>query len=151
MGDRGWVSSYIFYFCLVLFYFLVWHSQSLYLGGQNMMAVISVSLIFLFFFNQELLVQRNCWCLLCKTILKVSYLIVILWIFLENRECFDFNHSLGCVYTTLYIIGLLVRVYHISLLICFPCSSYSYNLKVKYFSFCFHFKYFDISTSIKDL
>ena len=42
-------------------------------------------------------------CLLCKTILKVSYLIIILWIALEKGECFDFNHSLGCVYPTLYI------------------------------------------------
>ena len=41
-------------------------------------------------------------CLLCNTILKVSYLIIILWITLEKGECFDFNHSLGCVYPTLY-------------------------------------------------
>ena len=46
-------------------------------------------------------------CLLFKTILKVTYLIIILWISLEKGECFDFNHSLGCVYPTLYIIRLL--------------------------------------------
>ena len=40
--------------------------------------------------------------LLCNTILKISYLIIILWITLEKGECFDFNHSLGCVYPTLY-------------------------------------------------
>ena len=34
-------------------------------------------------------------CLLCKTILKVRYLINILWISLEKGECFDFNHPLG--------------------------------------------------------
>ena len=35
---------------------------------------------------------------------------------------FDFNHSLGCVYPTLYIIRLLRCVYHFSLLICYPSS-----------------------------
>ena len=40
-------------------------------------------------------------CRLYKTILKVSYPIIILCIFLEKGECFDFNHSLGCVYSTL--------------------------------------------------
>ena len=62
-------------------------------------------------------------CLLCKTILKVSYLIIILWIALEKREYFDFNHSLGCVYPNLYIFRLLGWVYRFSLLICYPCSS----------------------------
>ena len=37
-------------------------------------------------------------------ILKVRYLIIILWISLKKGECFGFNHSLGCVYPTLYII-----------------------------------------------
>ena len=46
-------------------------------------------------------------CLSCKSILKVSYLIIILWISLEKGECFDFNHSLGCFYPPLYIIRLL--------------------------------------------
>ena len=38
-------------------------------------------------------------------------------------ECFDFNYSLGCVYPTLYIIRLLCRAYHFSLLSCYPSSS----------------------------
>ena len=42
---------------------------------------------------------------------------------MEKGEFFDFNHSLGCVYPTLYIIRLLRRVYHFSLLICYPSSS----------------------------
>ena len=45
--------------------------------------------------------------MLCKTITKVSYLTNILWIALEKGKCFDFNHSLGCVHTTLYILRLL--------------------------------------------
>ena len=32
-GDKGWVSSYNFYFFLVLLYFVASRSQSLYLGG----------------------------------------------------------------------------------------------------------------------
>ena len=46
-----------------------------------------------------------------------------MWISLEKGECFDFNHCLGCVYPALYIIRVLCRVYHSSLLICYPCSS----------------------------
>ena len=42
--------------------------------------------------------------------------------FLEKKESFGFNHSLGCVYPTLYISRLLGRVYHFSWLICYPCS-----------------------------
>ena len=61
--------------------------------------------------------------LLCKTISKVSRLIIILWVSLEKGECFDFSHSLGCVQPTLYIGKLLGRVYHFRLLICCLCSS----------------------------
>ena len=43
--------------------------------------------------------------------------------FLVFPPCFDFNHFLGCVYPTLYIIRILVSVFHVSLLICYPCSS----------------------------
>ena len=50
-------------------------------------------------------------------------MIIILWVPLEKGECFDFNHSLRCVYPTLYIIRLLGRVYHLSFLICYPSSS----------------------------
>ena len=59
-------------------------------------------------------------CLLCKII---RYLINTLWISLEKGKWFDFNHSLGCVYPTLYVIRLLGQVYYFILLICYPCSS----------------------------
>ena len=48
---------------------------------------------------------------MCKTILTVSYLVIILWISLEKGECFDFNHFFGCAYPTSYIIRLLRWVY----------------------------------------
>ena len=70
--------------------------------------------------------QKNC-CLLCKTILKVTYLIIILWISLEKGECFEFNHSLGCVCPTLYMIRFLDRVYHFSLVIYYHCSHHNLN------------------------
>ena len=97
------------------------------------MAVMSISLFFLYFLCLWSLllgvtIAEKLLCLLCKTILKVSYLIIILWITLEKGECFDFNHSLGCVYPTLYIIRLLGRVYHFSLLICYPYSFYFHAL-----------------------
>ena len=61
--------------------------------------------LFLFFFlSQVPLTSTSAWkllCLLCKTILKVRYLIVSLWISMETGDCFDFKHSLGCVYPTL--------------------------------------------------
>ena len=41
---------------------------------------------------------------------------------MEKGECFDFNHSLGCVYPTLYIVRLQSRVYHFSLQICYRYS-----------------------------
>ena len=62
-----------------------------------MMAVMSVSLCFLYFLGLWSLslgvTSAEKLCLLRKTILKVSYLIIVLWISLEKRECFDFNHS----------------------------------------------------------
>ena len=99
-----------------------------------MMAVVSVSLFFLYFlclWSLQLGVTsaEKLLCLLCKTILKVNYLIIILWIFLEKGGCFDFNHSLGCVYPTMYIIRLLCRFYHFSLLICYPSSSLKVQFK----------------------
>ena len=72
-------------------------------------------------------------CLLCKIILKVSYLIIILWTTLEKGECFDFNYTLGCVYRTLYIFRLLGQVCHLSLLICCPCSFYIHVLMLAAF------------------
>ena len=56
------------------------------------------------------------------SILKVNYLIIIPWISLKYGESFDFNHTLECVYCTLYIIRLLDRVYHLSLVNFYPCS-----------------------------
>ena len=67
-------------------------------------------------------------CLLCKTILKVSYLIIFLWITLEKGECFDFSHTLEHVCPTLYIFRLLGRVYYFSWLICYPCPFYFHPL-----------------------
>ena len=58
--------------------------------------------------------------LLCRTLLKVSYLIIIMWISLEKGGYFDLNQSLQCVYPTLHIIRLLGKVYHFSLLIVIP-------------------------------
>ena len=57
----------------------------------------------------------------------VSYLIIILWITLEKGECFDFNHSLGCVYPTLYTSRLSLSFQLadlLSLLIYFKIESY---------------------------
>ena len=48
-GYRGWVSSYSFCFFLMLLHLVVSRSQSLYLAGWNMIAVVSVSLLFLYF------------------------------------------------------------------------------------------------------
>ena len=41
---------------------------------------------------------------------------------LDDIVCY--NDAVGCVYPTLYIIRLLRRVYHFSLLICYPSSLY---------------------------
>ena len=41
----------------------------------------------------------------------------------KGGECFNLNHSLGCLLYCINIIRLLDRVYHFSLLICYPCSS----------------------------
>ena len=35
--------------------------------------------------------------MLCKTISKVRYVIIILWISLERGDCFDLNRSFGCL------------------------------------------------------
>ena len=48
--------------------------------------------------------------------------------FLEKEEVFYFNHSLGCVFPSLYISRLLDQVYHFSLLICDPWSFYFHAL-----------------------
>ena len=58
---------------------------------------------------------------LFKTILKVTYLIIILWISLEKLE-FWFQSLFRVFYPTLH--SREGRVYHFSLLICDPCSSF---------------------------
>ena len=61
---------------------------------------------------------------------KVSCLVIVLWISLEKGECFDFIHSLGCVYPTLNISRTLGGVYHFSLLIFYTCSLSNLKSKV---------------------
>ena len=51
-------------------------------------------------------------------------MIIILWIFLDKGDYFDFIHSFGCFYPTLYIIRLLGWGYHFSLLICYPSCQF---------------------------
>ena len=92
-----------------------------------MMAVVSISLFFIYIFCLWSLYQgvtraQKLVCLLRKTILINSQVSEHYFMdFLEKGECFGLTHSLGCVYPTLYIIRLLGRVYHFSLLICYPC------------------------------
>ena len=108
--------SYFFVFCCLRFSFPLFRWLEHY-------AVVSVSLFFLYFlflWSLQLGVTsaEKLLCLLCKTISKVSYLIIILWISSEKGEYFDFNRSLGCVYP---IIRLLGRVYYFNLLIFNSC------------------------------
>ena len=77
-----------------------------------MKAVVSISQFFLYFlclwsFELGVTSAEKLLCLLCKTILKASYQIIILWLSLEKGECFNFNYSFGCVYRMLYIFRLL--------------------------------------------
>ena len=127
MEDRGWVSFYSFCFCLVLLYFVVWRSQSLY-DGFSVCFFRFPFFLCLCSLLPGVTSTEKLLCLSCKSILKVSYLIIILWISLEKGECFDFNHSLGCFYPPLYIIRLLGWVCHFSLLICYSCSFYLHAL-----------------------
>ena len=111
MAQAGMVDSYqgvgrgagcryyliVFFTCLLFSYVL-----SLFLSEQNMIAVISVFCLFVFFvsgpFNQELL---------------------------GHRKSFNLNHS-QCACPPVYnIIRLLDGVYHISLLICDPSPFHS--------------------------
>ena len=98
-----------------------------------MMAVVSISLFFIYIFCLWSLYQgvtraQKLVCLLRKTILINSQVSEHYFMdFLEKRECFGLTHSLGCVYPTLYIIRLLGRVYHFSLLICYPCPFITRN------------------------
>ena len=71
-----------------------------------MMVAVSASLFFSLFSLSPVPLTRvtsaeKLLCLLCETISKVSCLIIILRIFLQKGECFDWNNSLGCVYPSL--------------------------------------------------
>ena len=125
-GNKDWYHLIVFLFFLFLL-FVLSHFQSFYLGGWNMMAVC-LFLRFFFIFCLWFSVGVNSvekLCLLCKTISKVSYLIIIPWISLE-KGVFWFQ-SLFSVYYS-YISRLLGRVYHFSLLIYYPCW---FTLKIK--------------------
>ena len=129
LGYREWVSAYSFCcffscaFVICSLTFLVPLFRWIEHDDYNFCS-------FVFFvsgpFNKDSQVHRGCsvcWlCLLCKTSLKVRYVIIILWISLEKGACFDYNHSWECVYPSLYIIRFLGQVYHFSLLICYPYS-----------------------------
>ena len=126
MGGQGWVLSYsfcCFFSCAFVFCFTF--SVPLFRWLEHDGCCVFFCFFFIFFVSGPFKLL----CLLYKTILKVSYPIIILWISLEKGECFDFNHSLGCVYPTLYIIRLLCRVYHFSLLLCYPSSYDLYYFK----------------------
>ena len=106
------------------------------LCGWNLMSVFLLLLYFICLWSLYLEVTsaEKFLCLSCKTILKVSYLIIILWISPRKGECVELNHSLGCVYPTSYIIRVLGQVYHFSLLVFYLCSFVSN--KNKFLSFC---------------
>ena len=90
------------------------------------MAVVSVSLFFLYFLclwslQLEVITAEKLVFLLCKALLKVSYLIITLWISLEKVKCFDSNH--GCDNQSF------------SLLICYPCLLIFFRLFLTLFQF----------------
>ena len=110
-GCRECISSESSCFFVIL-YIVLSCSQSLYLVDKNMMAVASVSLFCFYFLclwslSLRVTSTQKFLCLLCKTILKVRYLIIILWVSMEKGECFDFIHSLKCIYPTQCIIRLI--------------------------------------------
>ena len=130
-----WVSShsfccffsYVFIFCCLTFSV----SLSRWLEHDGYFVCFFVLLLYfvcLQFLQVGVTSAEKLLCLLCKVISKVSYLIIILWISLKKGECFDFNHSLVCVYPTLYISRRLCQVYHFSLLICYLRAFYFHAL-----------------------
>ena len=76
-------------FFLVLLYFLFSEHDGCYVCFFDFLFSSSLAPLIKSYWCIKML------CLLCKTILKVRYLINILWISLEKGECFDFNHPLG--------------------------------------------------------
>ena len=90
VGCRECISSKSSCF-FVLLYIVLSCSQSLYLVDKNMMAVASVSLFCFYFLclwslSLRVTSTQKFLCLLCKTILKVRYLIIILWVSMEKGE-----------------------------------------------------------------
>ena len=63
-GTGGGYHLTFFVFFLVLLYFFVSHSQSRYLGSQNMMDAVSVSLLFLYYLCG--LLEQKLWNRFCK-------------------------------------------------------------------------------------
>ena len=104
-----------------------------------MMAVVSISLFFIYIFCLWSLYQgvtraQKLVCLLRKTILINSQVSEHYFMdFLEKGECFGLTHSLGCVYPTLYIIRLLGRVYHFTFLICYMVRIIAGSRRIKIF------------------
>ena len=101
MWVLGVRQTYSFWFFLMLWYFVRSCPQSLYSGNWSLMAVVPVSFFCLFVCFLSLRSPQpgvtgaqKLLCLLCKTISKVGYLIIILWISLQY---FDFFRSLGCL------------------------------------------------------
>ena len=95
--DVGWGtgSGYhliVFVFFLVLLYFVLSLSQSLYSTHQSQSMVtlvfVSLSSLFLVPSTRDYYYIQKLFCLLCKTILKGRYLIIVLWISLGKGGVF---------------------------------------------------------------
>ena len=100
-----------------------------------MMAVVSVSLFFLYFLYLWSLWLRvtsavKLLCLLCKFSLKVRYLIIILWITLENWE-FWFQSLFWVCHPNLYICRRLRWVIISTFWFVVPVHCYSKEKDVK--------------------
>ena len=87
-----------------------------------MLLWLSFFLIILFVFcpfHQELQVHGNC--SVCCVKLFGSQVSENYSVYFFGKGRMLFNHPLGCVNPTLYIIRLFERVYHFRFLICYPC------------------------------
>ena len=96
-------------------------------------------------FDEELPVKREKVVSVVWNFLKVSCLIIILQIYLEKREYFDFHHSLECINFTIWVIRLPGWEYYFTLSICYSCSFYVHALMlvvfcVKTLSFWWHWE-----------
>ena len=134
----GIVLQFLFLiFSLVLLSFVLSCPLLLFLSDQNMITVVSVSLFFIssFFisgsFNQELLVHRNC-CVCHVKLFRKSISDHYSVDFLAEGRVFKLASLFRMSTLTIdIVVRLLDRVYHFSLLICYPCSS-SLLLSVTY-------------------